>query len=261
MRSLHLAALAALAIPLTLSTGCASFNEGSLNATYSDAEHWSTTVTGASADLGDEVALNLNRVSVSRAGDGYGTGVDITIDKGDLVANALAEVTVNDIGGDARVRVAVTPDPTVDEAGAVTYGRAVIIDSDASWASGVADELDGGLMELGTCAGTGKSLDPTQVCVRFEAGTMGGQDQLCASYGSGLNLCFPLPSSWRGGGDGAGEQGVADEPSTEGAPADGRYPEPSAPLIEATALDTVTPTYPSRAPALPRTLADAGDAG
>lgn len=255
----HTAILASIVITVCVLSlpGCASFNQGDLHMSYDDPEHWSAEATEASVDFVDgdnAVTLDLDRVLVARRGSAYDTAIDLGVVKDGLDVDAGASLVATDIGGDATLSASVRPDE----------GRSVAIDTSASWASPVADELDGGLMSIKTCAAIGTSDEPRTLCVGYEAGTMGGQDVACVSYGAGVNLCFPLPDAWQRG-DG-GEQGAADIPdggrAIDGgrAPVDGGYP-PSAPLIEATALDEITPTYPSRAPVLPRTISDAGGAG
>lgn len=250
----HHAALAAIVITvcvLSLSTGCASFNQGDLHMSYDDPEHWSAEATEASVDFVDgdnTVTLDLDRVLVARRGSAYDTAIDLGVVKDGLDVDAGASLVATDIGGDATLSASVHPDE----------GRSVAIDTSASWASPVADELDGGLMAIKTCAAIGTADAPRTLCVGYEAGTMGGQDVACVSYGDGINLCFPLPDAWQRG-DG-GEQGAVDDPATDGAPADGGYPD-ATPLIDAA---SITPSNPdpvggSQPVTIPRpVLADAG---
>lgn len=98
-----------------------------------------------------------------------------------------------------------------------------------------------------------------KVCTVVTPATNGEDGQVCVTLGGVALPCYVLPAP-AGEPVGEGEQGAVDEPSTDGAPADGGYPD-AAPIIDAA---SITPSNPdpvggSQPVTIPRpVLADAG---
>lgn len=201
MRSLHLAALAALSFLLMSTTGCGS-------------------------------GFELGPSGWTPTEDGY-TGV---------ASVTFSEVDDVGIDGEAALNIVRAGDQFTGTVEAVLDAREVSIQ--AGW---------GDRVSVSTCYDGPEELP--EVCTTVVPSSPGNPGEICVTLGGARLPCYVLPA----GDDGPGETGDATPTPTEGAPADGGYPDPE-PTIDAASLDLeqpvlTTPTAPIVGPVMAR---DAG---